>query len=169
VTIAGTLVVPSGVVIRATGDVTISGNLIVATGSEDSGAGAAEPGVAKAPAGEPQAGRGLSALQSAHLVRPGSKGGGAGAKAAGGGIVHLLSSSAPAVTGTIDVNGGAAGGTSAPTGASQTVVAGGGGGGGGGSGGDGGSGSVSAPGLPAAGTPGHYLQTVTPNPENLVL
>lgn len=62
VTIAGTLIVPSGVTIRATGDVTITGTLSVEYGAEDSGAAAAEAGVAAAGAGEPNGGSGLGPL-----------------------------------------------------------------------------------------------------------
>ncbi|WNZ62618.1 collagen-like protein [Myxococcus sp. MxC21-1] len=83
VTISGTLIVPSGTVIRATGDVTVNGTIIVDPSAEDNGTGPAEAGVARAAAGEPQGGRGLLPLQAAQLLRPGGLGGGAGAKQVG--------------------------------------------------------------------------------------
>jgi hypothetical protein len=88
------------------------------------------------------------------------KGGGGGG---GGGIIHLLSSSTPTVTGTIDVSPGAGGSTAQGTG--QAVTAGGGGGACGGNGGDAGATLVA----PAAGTAGYDLRTVVPAPENLFL
>ncbi len=97
VTVNAPLVLPSGTIVRVTGDLTIqsTGYIIVARGSEDSGSGA-EPGVALSAASEPTGGHGLKMLQAAQLLRPGPKGGGAGAKSpafpfgAGGGSVVFL-------------------------------------------------------------------------------
>ncbi|WP_368671035.1 collagen-like protein [Myxococcus sp. AM010] len=117
VTISGTLIVPSGTVIRATGDVTINGMVIVDPSAEDNGTGPAEAGVARAAAGEPQGGRGLLPLQAAQLLRPGGLGGGAGAKQAnvsggkGGGSLVILAQGALRVPpgGAINANGEAGG------------------------------------------------------------
>lgn len=120
VTISGTLIVPSGTVIRATGDVTINGTIIVDPSAEDNGTGPAEAGVARAAAGEPQGGRGLLPLQAAQLLRPGGLGGGAGAKQVGvaggrgGGSLVILAQGAIRIPpgGAINANG-EAGGTAA--------------------------------------------------------
>ncbi|MFP2964500.1 collagen-like protein, partial [Myxococcus sp. 1LA] len=117
VTISGTLIVPSGTVIRATGDVTVSGTIIVDPSAEDNGTGPAEAGVARSAAGEPQGGRGLLLLQSAQLLRPGGLGGGSGAKQAGvaggrgGGSLVILAQGAIRVPpgGGINANGEAGG------------------------------------------------------------
>jgi hypothetical protein len=82
VTINSLLIVPSGTVIRATGDFTVNttGTIIVAPSVEDNGPGEASAGVARSAAGEPRGGRGLYPLQASQLFRPGVHGGGSGAK-----------------------------------------------------------------------------------------
>lgn len=115
VAINGTLIVPSGTVIRTTGDFTLgsTGAIFVASSAEDTGAGPPGAGVARAPAGEPQAGRGLAQLQAAQLVRPGALGGGAGARqpglggGAGGGSLVILAAGTVRVPpgGSIVANG----------------------------------------------------------------
>lgn len=91
--------------------------------------------------------------------------GGGGGGGGGGGIIHLLSSTAPAITGTLQVNGGAPGSASVGT----TLLK---GGGGGACGGDGGTGGGTVNGslvTPTAGSSGHLIETVVPAPENLLL
>lgn len=80
ITVSGTLVVPSGTVLRATGNVVFnsSASVIVATGAADSGNGPANPGISLAPAGSIQGGIGLGLLQASQLRRPEPAAGGAG-------------------------------------------------------------------------------------------
>ncbi|MFP2934745.1 collagen-like protein, partial [Pyxidicoccus sp. 3LG] len=80
ITISGTLIVPSGTVLRATGNVTVmgTGTIIVAPAAQDAGNGAPNPGVALAPAGSIHGGVGLGVLQASHVRRPGPLAGGAG-------------------------------------------------------------------------------------------
>ncbi|QSQ16978.1 collagen-like protein [Myxococcus landrumensis] len=135
-TISSTLIVPSGTVIRTTGDFTITstGSIIVDQSSSDSGLGPAESGVARTPASEPSGGLGLQPFQAAQLLRPGVKGGGSGAKTLvavggdGGGTLVILAQGTVRIQsgGSIQANGDS--GTSAADGAN---VPGGGGGGGG--------------------------------------
>ncbi len=81
INIAGTLIVPSGTFLRATGDVTISGNIVVATGTRGSAQGWTHPGVSLAPAGTgSSAGVGLGALQATRLLGAPVAAGGAGAR-----------------------------------------------------------------------------------------
>lgn len=133
VSIAGVLIVPSGTVIRATGDFTVTstGVIHVNPGAEDSGAGHPVAGVARSAAGEPSGGRGLDLLQAAMLTRPGLLGGGAGAKQAGvpggqgGGSLVILAQ------GTVRVQGGGAINANGVAGGTGTNLPGSGGGGGG--------------------------------------
>lgn len=111
--ISGTLKVPSGTVLRATGNVTLSGNLTVLPGASDNGAFEPQEGVALAPANQPYGGTGLAKLQGARLLNPGLRGGGAGARSAsssgglGGGSLTLLAQGNISVTssGTISADG----------------------------------------------------------------
>ncbi|WP_400192103.1 hypothetical protein [Hymenobacter sp. B81] len=99
----------------------------------------------------------------------GTAGAGAGG-GGGGGIIHLIASSTPAITGTVQALGGAAG-TDAlvSNGASTSNQSGLGGGASGGNGGAGGGGPFgSAPASAAAGASGYTITTVVPAPENLV-
>ena len=73
INIAGELRVPSGVTLRATGTVTISGTIRVSPGTESG-----HPGVALSSAALVQGGKGLSLLSAAQIVRISSAGGGAG-------------------------------------------------------------------------------------------
>lgn len=133
VTVNGILIVPSGTVIRATGNFTVgaTGTLIVASSAEDNGVGPASQGVSRAPAGEPQGGRGLAQLQSAQLVRPSPLGGGAGAKqagvsgGAGGGSLVILAQ------GTVQVQAGGSISATGDNGGTGSNLPGSGGGGGG--------------------------------------
>ena len=138
VTINSTLIVPSGTVIRATGDFTVNttGSIIVAPNADDTGAGEASAGVARAAASEPKGGRGLYPLQAAQLFRPGVNGGGAGAKpsgstafgGAGGGSLVILAQGTFRVIAGASINAiGDVGGSGAQPG----NLPGGGGGGGG--------------------------------------
>ncbi len=81
VTIAGTLYVPSGTVIRATGSVVVTGAIIVLPGAADNGGGEAHPGVSRAPAGTFSGGTGLTQIQAARLLRLDAVAGGAGSRA----------------------------------------------------------------------------------------
>ncbi|HSP80666.1 MAG TPA: collagen-like protein, partial [Myxococcaceae bacterium] len=113
ITIDGTLVVPSGMVLRSTGDVTVRGTLSVLPGTQDSGNGEAQPGVSVASAGLVHGGIGLSTLQAAQVVRPGIAAGGAGGRVTagsggeGGGSVVLVAKGNLLVssTGRIEANG----------------------------------------------------------------
>ncbi|MFK7696734.1 hypothetical protein [Paenibacillus sp. HJGM_3] len=95
----------------------------------------------------------------------GEGGGGGG----GGGIIYLLSSSPPAVTGTLQVNGGQGGANA--SGVTGLITIGGGGGANGGNGGNGGGTPVTGqpPVAAGPGQAGQVLQTVTPEPEALFL
>jgi hypothetical protein len=78
INIAGTLIVPSGTVLRAMGGVTVSGTLTVNTGTEDTGNGAAHPGIARGVPGTIHGGLGIALLPAARLTDPPSAAGGAG-------------------------------------------------------------------------------------------
>gem|GEM_PF-5017317 len=247
VNIGGTLIVPSGVVLRANWDVTVSGSILVDPGSDVSGAGPAEAGGRGRPPVCPRAASALACSKplnsfgpapraaaperrspnprSLGVVAPSSslrrgrsvwwrgarstprgqsapaaasntpgEGGGAGGviviagkssvtgagavragggrgadgdstggagKGGGGGVIHLISTSTPSITGTVDVPGGAAGVSAAPSGGSVATTS---GGGGGACGGNGGAGGVTGAPTPGAGSTGRLLQTVTPQP-----
>lgn len=96
ITIDGSLIVPSGTVIRATGDIWVSGTITVVPGTRDSGNGAPHPGVSLAAPGVIDGGVGLSVLTASALVRPPAAAGGAGDRqrsvlgGEGGGSLVLL-------------------------------------------------------------------------------
>ncbi|UKS26312.1 collagen-like protein [Paenibacillus sp. HWE-109] len=142
INIAGNLIIPSGVVLRATGDVTITGTITVATAAQDSGNGAPHPGLSLAAPGttfaSPNAnssgGIGLSALTASHILTPPTSAGGAGDRnyqttgGEGGGSLSIMAK------GNIRVNvGGAinANGMNATNPGGASDISGGGGGGGG--------------------------------------
>jgi hypothetical protein len=116
ITIDGTLYVPSGTVLRATGNVVIRGTLDVATGAADNGSYRPLPGVAAAAAGNPGGGIGLGATQAMHLTHGLMWGGGAGARNAyntggeGGGAlaIYALGSITIASGGAIHADGASA-------------------------------------------------------------
>jgi len=101
-----TLTVPSGTVIRATGNVTINGTINVGTGTADSGQFRPSAGVATSAAGNPAAGVGLSRLSAAQLVRLPVQGGGAGARNAtctggeGGGAFAIFAKGTVSIAGS---------------------------------------------------------------------
>ncbi len=82
ITISGNLIVPSGTVLRATGDVTINGtaSVTVLPGVEDLGNGEAPAGVGRTPASTYSGATALSPLQAAQLGIPSFAAGGAGAR-----------------------------------------------------------------------------------------
>ncbi|HJU39929.1 MAG TPA: hypothetical protein VJ724_10180, partial [Tahibacter sp.] len=82
ITIAGTLIVPSGTVLHATGNVSVTGEIRVATGASDSGAGAPNPGISLAGPGQPNGGVGLPVSQASQLRRVPFAVGGASERAA---------------------------------------------------------------------------------------
>lgn len=94
-----------------------------------------------------------------------SQGAGAGG-GGGGGIVHLIASTTPVVTGTVQATGGAAG---ADEFAGVVSLAGGGGGAGAGSGGGGGVVSASLTQAAQNGASGYVFTTVVPTPANVFL
>lgn len=132
--ISGNLIVPSGTVIRCTGDVTISGTITVANGAEDSGNGAPHPGVARSAPGVITGGTGMSLLSAAGLTYAPVAAGGAGDRTIngtggeGGGSIAIVSRGNINLTagGNINANGNSA---------VNTATAGDVGGGGGGAGG----------------------------------
>ncbi|HNZ02783.1 MAG TPA: hypothetical protein PLY68_09840 [Myxococcota bacterium] len=157
-----------GLTIRAKGIVSIAGSIIAdgaagATGVQGAGGGGGSGGfvilmsktsISNTGAIAARGGNGGAATQSSGgLLRSGGAGG-------GGGIVHMV---APAITaGTVHLNGGTAG-ANAAGGASSLD-----GKGGGGLGGNGGNPGLDG-GSSGPGEAGLQLQTVTANPENLVL
>ncbi|WPB82553.1 collagen-like protein [Archangium violaceum] len=109
--IVGTLIVPSGTMLRATGNVTVSGTIAVEPGTEDNGGGSPHPGIALAPAGDPNGGIGLGTLQAHQVRRPVVFAGGAGSRIAatsggqGGGALVIATEGTFQLTGTISANG----------------------------------------------------------------
>lgn len=115
VNIAGTLIVPSGTVIRATGNVTVSGTISVSTAAASEG-GMTHPGVSNRSAGVFHGGRGLFLLQASNL-RNTVVGGGAGhtpnrsnVGGEGGGALFIYSQGGVSITssGSIFANGNSA-------------------------------------------------------------
>ena len=127
------LVVPSGTILRATGNVTINGAILVTQGAVDNGTFRPHPGVGLGAASNPQQGIGLSQTAAARLVKLPEYGGGAGARNAtctgggGGGSFaiyargtlsvplggSITASGLPSInpaTGTVGVPGGGGGG-----------------------------------------------------------
>jgi hypothetical protein len=94
--IVGTLYIPSGTVLRATGDVNISGIIFVSQNVADNGTNRPPLGVAASAAGAPQGGVAVPVLQAASLLYRTPGGGGAGARNAnntggdGGGSLMIL-------------------------------------------------------------------------------
>jgi hypothetical protein len=83
ITISGTLIVPSGTILRATGNVSITGtgSITVAPGAQDSGNRQPHPGVALSAATNILGGIGIgNSLQATRVLKPGPYGGGAGAR-----------------------------------------------------------------------------------------
>lgn len=135
IAVGGTLIVPSGTVLRSTGSVTITGTIGVRPAAADSGAGAPTPGIARSAPGFLVGGEGVPLLTAAQLLPPPPVGGGAGdrgplmAGGQGGGtlLIASLGNVSIPVGGQIEANGRAGedpGGTAADAGG-----AGGGGGG----------------------------------------
>jgi hypothetical protein len=106
VIIDGALVVPTGTVLRATGNVVINGSITVASGATDTGGGVPSAGASAAPAGPLSGGARLDPVSAAHVRSLPSLGGGAGERTAahtgsnGGGSFMI------AAKGDITVNGG---------------------------------------------------------------
>ncbi|MFZ5445521.1 MAG: DUF7151 family protein [Myxococcota bacterium] len=113
VTISGTLIVPSGTVIRCTGDVTISGTLFVLPGTGPATGGVAHPGISLAPATSFRGGTGLALLSAAHVVSTPVSAGGAGVQPSpssggeGGGAFSLFARGNVSIVvgGSINANG----------------------------------------------------------------
>lgn len=113
--IAGVLKLPSGTVLRATGDVTISGTITVLEGAQGASNVTPHPGIALSSPGMPQGGIGLPALSAARLTKPPAAAGGAGSRpnaqdsgGGGGGSLVILAGGNVTVTasGAIHANGG---------------------------------------------------------------
>ena len=108
-----TLTVPSGTVLRATGNVTINGTINVLQAAADNGSFSPVAGVALSAAANPAAGVGLTRLSAARLATLPVLGGGAGARnggntgGEGGGsfAIYALGSINIAGTGAINANG----------------------------------------------------------------
>lgn len=80
INIAGNLILPSGLVLRSAGNVTITGTLTVLPSATDTLTDGPDPGLSLAPASEiNDGGRGLSIIQSSQLTQPTIFAGGAGA------------------------------------------------------------------------------------------
>jgi hypothetical protein len=112
ISIAGTLKVPSGTVLRATGDVTLSGSIVVLPGASDAAMGQPHPGIALAAAGLPQGGSGLPALAASLVKKPAAAAGGAGyvpnalnTGGNGGGALVVLAGGNVIVGGSVDASG----------------------------------------------------------------
>ncbi|GAB2957810.1 hypothetical protein GCM10027048_25640 [Hymenobacter coalescens] len=132
--ISGNLIVPSGTVIRCTGDVTITGTITVTSGAEDNGNGAPHPGVARSAPGTITGGIGMSSVSAAGLTYAPVAAGGAGDRTLngtggeGGGSIAIVARGTLtlAAGGSINANGNSA------TNTATTGDVGGGGGGAGG-------------------------------------
>jgi hypothetical protein len=80
ITVDGTLIVPSGTFLRATGNVDITGTIVVGFGARNNRQGWTDQGVALAPAGTGLvAGVAVTSLQAARILRAPVAAGGAGA------------------------------------------------------------------------------------------
>jgi hypothetical protein len=103
--------VPSGTLLRATGNITINGTITVSPGAQDSGNGDPNPGQSLAGPGGVSAGVALNKLQAGQLMRLGSVGGGAGSRnvlvtgGEGGGALVLRAAGSVSISGTINANG----------------------------------------------------------------
>ena len=106
-----TLTVPSGTVIRATGNITINGTLQVRTGATDVGGGPTHPGISLAAPAPGVGGVGLSALAASQLTRPPAAAGGSGDRlptgsgGEGGGSVVIAALGNVSIGGTVSANG----------------------------------------------------------------
>jgi hypothetical protein len=112
ITVAGTLIVPSGTRLVATGDVTVSGSLVVLTGARDSGNGPAHPGLSRSTAALFHGGLGVPLLAAGHLaVGPVAGGSGdvttSGTGGEGGGALLLAAAGTLSIPtgGSITANG----------------------------------------------------------------
>ncbi|OJT24679.1 hypothetical protein BO221_15545 [Archangium sp. Cb G35] len=118
ITISGELTVPSGTLLRASGDITVNGTgkIVVKPGVEDTGNGEAPQGVARTPASTYSGGQAITGLQAAQVLRPQVAGGGAGARiyagdganggAGGGSLIIASGGSVRIITGaSITANG----------------------------------------------------------------
>lgn len=142
VLVEGDLIVPSGLVLQSSGNITVAGTgtLSILPGAKDSGNGSPHLGVSLAEAGPSNGGIGLRLLQAAKVTLPNAAAGGVGSRVllgnggdgegggggGSGGIIHLISSTPPTVTGTLQVTGGSPG-ANAP-GTTGNIAVGGGGG-----------------------------------------
>jgi hypothetical protein len=135
INIAGSLIVPSGTVLRAMGDVTVTGTITVATGADDTIQGPPVPGIARGIPGTYYGGIGISLLSAARLTRPGPIAGGSGevkntngTAGAGGGALVIAAQGSVTIPagGSIVANGGS--GTTSGTAADIGGPGGGGGG-----------------------------------------
>jgi hypothetical protein len=119
ISIAGNLIVPSGTILRATGDVTITGTITVLQGAEDTGNGPPHQGISRGLPGGFHGGTGLSLITAARLTNPGPVAGGSGDRGVapnmgnggeGGGslVIAALGNVSIPVGGTIVANGNSA-------------------------------------------------------------
>ncbi|WP_146250323.1 hypothetical protein [Paenibacillus flagellatus] len=98
--IEGTLILPSGIVLQASGNILITGAVHVLAGGADSGNGSPNPGVSIAEAGPFSGGIGLGPLQASQITLPKAAAGGAGSRVLlggggeGGGALVLLAGGA---------------------------------------------------------------------------
>ncbi len=112
-TVTGALTVPSGLIIRATGNVVISGSITVAPSPANTGTSSVQ-GISEQPASTTSAGLAYSAFQLRQLLKPGLNGGGTGTPGGtgatgGGGGGTLVFLAAGSITiqsgGSITANG----------------------------------------------------------------
>ncbi|MCM3570957.1 hypothetical protein [Neobacillus mesonae] len=109
--IAGVLILPSGMVLRSSGDITITGTVTVNPGTHDSGNGEPHPGRSLAAAGIYNGGVGLGELQASQILLPGPAAGGAGQRilegigGSGGGSVIFLAEGNISISGIVRADG----------------------------------------------------------------
>lgn len=120
-TISGNLIVPSGTVIRATGNVSITGSISVLTGAEDNGNGPATPGIARSIAGSFHGGTGVSLLSAAGITYAPPAAGGSGDRTSnatggeGGGSLVIVASGNLTVTSAATINANGSNGVNTAT------------------------------------------------------
>ncbi|RKH84148.1 hypothetical protein D7X99_10270 [Corallococcus sp. AB032C] len=138
INIAGTLILPSGSVLRSSGDITVSGTVNVQAGAEDLGNGEAPTGIARTAATNYSGGAGLASFQAAQVRRVQSASGGAGARiyvgasadgGAGGGSVLLAAKGNIRIVTGANINASGSSGVNPGTAGVSIVGTGGGGGG----------------------------------------
>lgn len=106
-----TLIVPSGITLKCTGNVNIAGNIVVSTGTADNGSFRPHSGVGSSSASTIFGGVGLTNLQISSILSIPSYGGGAGARSSaatggeGGGSFAIYAQGSMTVSGNISANG----------------------------------------------------------------